>query len=167
MNHKPNLPDKILPGKNYSLWADLKLNGWILASWPAIFLGDLWLFNHGDCPLSLRVIIALIPLAMCLLWMWGVARWIRGMDELHRRITLEACLFAITGTFFVITAWQHLKHEGILKAVFRSSDSFPAHLALGFEKAGLTEYDFLYFLAIMLLFSFYLLGHFIFNRRYK
>ena len=167
MNNKPNIPQVVMPGKNYSLWADLKLNGWIFAAWPTIFGGDLWLYNHEDCPFMLRVIIALIPLAMCLLWMRNVARWIRGMDELHRRITLEACLFAITSTFFVITAWQHLKHMGILEAIFRSSHSFLGELARGFNLAGLTEYDFYYPLAVMLLLSFYLLGHTIFNRRYK
>jgi len=167
MNNKPNIPQVVLPGKNYSLLADMKINGWLFASWPIIFLSDLWLFNHEDCPLMLRVIIALIPLAMCLLWIRGVARWIRGMDELHRRITLEACLFAITWTFFVITAWQHLKHEGILEAIFRSSHSFLGELALGFNLAGLTEYDFYYPLAVSLLCSFFFLGHTIFNRHYK
>jgi hypothetical protein len=167
MNHKPNLPEKILPGKNYSLWADLKVNGWILATWPVIFGGDLWLFNHEDCPFTLRVIIALIPLAMCLLWFRGVARWIRGMDELHHRITLEACLFAVTWTFFVIAAWLQLKHMGILTAIFRSSHSLLGSLVRGFNLAGLTEYDFYYPLAAMLFSSFYLLGHTISSRRYQ
>jgi cation transport ATPase len=167
MNSKTNIPQVVMPGKNYSFWADMKVNGWIFASWPTIFWGDLWLYNHEDCPFMLRVIIALIPLAMCLLWIRGVARWIRGMDELHRRITLDACLFAITWTFFVITAWQHLKHKGILEAIFRSSHYFLGELALGFNLAGLTEYDFYYPLAVMLLLSFYFLGHTIFNRRYK
>jgi len=167
MNDKLNIPEEMVPGKNYSLWADIKVNGWILASWPVIFLGDLWLFVHENCTFLLRVIIALIPLAMCLLWIRGVVRWIRGMDEMHRRLTLEACLFAITWTFFVVTAWQHLKHEGILDAVFKTSHSSCENLVLGFNFAGLTEYDFCYPLTILLLFSFYFLGFTIFNRRYK
>ena len=167
MNNKPNLPEVMMPGKNYSLWADMKVNGWLMALWPTVFLGDLWLYNHEDCPFTLRVIMAVVPLAMCLLWIRSVARWIRGMDELHRRITLDACLFAITWTFFVITAWQHLKHEGILDAIFWSSHSFLGNLVLGFNQAGLTEYDFYYPLAVMLLVSFYFLGHTIFNRRFK
>ena len=167
MNNKPNLPEVMMPGKNYSLWVDMKVNGWLMALWPTIFLGDLWLFNHEGCPFMFRVIIALLPLAMCLLWMRNVARWIRGMDELHRRITLDACLFAITWTFFVITAWQHLKHEKILDALFQSSHSFLGRLVMGFDLAGLTEYNFYYALAIVLLVLFYFLGHFIINRRYK
>jgi hypothetical protein len=167
MNEKLNIPETILPGENYSLWADLKVNGWLLASWPIIFGGDLWLYMHQDCPFMLRAIVALIPLAMCLLWIRGVLRWMRGMDELHRRITLETCLFAITWTFFVIAAWQHLKHMGILVAIFRSPHFMLGKLVMGFDRAGLTEYDFYYPLAIVLLFAFYLLGHFIFNRRYK
>jgi hypothetical protein len=169
MNDKPNDPEVLITinPKRYSFWADMKVNGWLFASWPIIFGGDLWLYNHEDHPFVLRVIIALIPLAMILLWMRNVARWIRGMDELHRRITLDACLFAITGTFFVITAWQHLKHEGILGVIFRSSHSFFGNLVSGFNLAGLTEYDFYYPLAIMLLYSFFFLGHTIFTRRYK
>ncbi len=167
MNNKLNLPQEVMPGKNYSFLADMTINGWIIASGLANFVGDLWLFNHEDCPFVLRVIIALVPLSLCLLWMRNVTRWIRGMDELHRRVTLEACLFATTWTLFVFAAWQRFKHVGILEAIFRSSDSLPAHLALGFEKGGLTEYHFNYFLAVALLFSFYSLGHFIFNRRYR
>jgi hypothetical protein len=169
MNNKLNNPEEMitLNPRKYSFWTEMKVNGWILASWPTIFLGDLWLFNHEDCPSMLRVIIALIPLAMCLLWIRAVARWMRGMDELHRRITLEACLYAITWTFFVITALQHLKHEGILEAIFRSSHSFFGRLALGFNLAGLTEYDFCYPLAVTLLASFFYLGHYLFNRRYQ
>lgn len=173
MNNKPNDPEELvtLNPKKYSFWADMKVNGWLFASWPTIFLGDLWIFNHDDCPFMLRIIIALIPLAMCLLWIRNVARWIRGMDELQRRITLEACLFAITWTFFVITAWQHLKHEGILEAISRSSwifrDSILGKLVFGFDGAGLTEYDFYYPLAVTLLCSFFFLGYTIFNRRYK
>ena len=171
MNDKLNNPETLLPGKHYSLWADMKVNGWIFASWPIIFGGDLWIYNHEGCPFWLRVAIALVPLAMWLLWIRGLARWIRGMDELQRRITLEACLFAMTWTFFVIAAWQHLKHEGILEAMSRISrtfrDSIFGKLALGFDRGGLTEYDFYYPLALMLLGFLYVLGHFVISRRYK
>ncbi len=167
MNNKPNTPQEVMPGKNYSFLADMTINGWIIASGLANFAGDLWLFNHEDCPFIFRVIIALVPLSLCLLWMRNVARWIRGMDELHRRVTLEACLFAATWMLFVIAAWHRFKQAGLLEAIFRSSDSLPAHLALGFEAGGLTEYHFNYFLAVSLLFLFYALGHFIFIRRYK
>jgi hypothetical protein len=167
MSTKPNNPEVILPGKSYSLWADLKVNVWLLALWPTVFLGDLWLFNQEDSPFALRAVIALIPLALSLIWIRSVTRWIRGMDELHRRITQDACLFAITWTLFVMTAWQHLKHEQILDAVFLSSPSFLGRLVTGFNLAGLTEYDFYYAIVIILLAWFYFLGHFIFNRRYQ
>jgi hypothetical protein len=167
MNNKPNIPEVMMPGKNYSLWADLKVNGWLMALWPAVFGGDLWLFNHDDCSFMFRIVIALIPPVMCLLWIRSVTRWIRGMDELHRRITIDACLFAITWTFFVIATWLHLKHERILDAIFQSPHSFFWALALRFNQVGITEYDFYYPLALTLLVCFYFLGHFIFNRRYK
>jgi hypothetical protein len=114
------------------------------------------------------VIIALIPPAMWLLWIRNVTQWIRGMDELQRRITLEVQLFAITWTFFVFSTWQYLKHERILEVIFRSSHSFLGKLALGFNLGGnITEYNFYYPLAVVLFGSFLLLGRTIFNRRYK
>ena len=134
----------------------------------AIFMGDLWLFNHEDCPFILRVIIALVPPAMWLLWIRNVAQWIRGTDELQRRIILETYLFAIAWTLFVIAVLHHLKHEGILAVIFRSSRSFWGKMALGFNLGGnITEYDCLFPLSVMLFISFLILGYKIFNRRYK
>jgi hypothetical protein len=152
-----------------SFWTiPMRIDGWLIASMLAIFMGDLWLFNHEHCPFILRVIIALVPPAMWLLWIRNVAQWIRGTDELQRRIILETYLFAITWTLFVIAVLHHLKHEGILKVIFRSSHSFLGNLVLGFNLGGIiTEYDGLFPLSVMLFISFLILGYQIFNRRYK
>jgi hypothetical protein len=169
MNNKPNDPEELftLNPKKIS-WTPIKVDGWLIASMFAIVVGDLWLFNHENCPFILRVIIALVPPAMWLLWIRNVAQWVRGMDELQRRIILEVYLFAITWTFFVIATLQHLKHEGILKIIFRSHHSFLGTLALGFNLGGIiTEYDMYYPLAVMIFIPFLFLGHFIVNRRYK
>jgi hypothetical protein len=172
MTNKPNNPEEqftLNPKKpSFWTWTGIKVDGWLIASMFAIVDGDLWLFSHDDCPFILRVIITLIPPVMWLLWMRNVAQWICGMDELQRRLTLETYLFALTSTFFVIATLQHLKHEGILKAVFRSSHSFLGILASGFNLGGnITEYDMYYPLAVMLFISFLFLGHFVINRRYK
>ena len=179
MNKKPNIPEEVIFGtKQFSYRTDGKVNFWLLFAMVTGAANDL-LFHtnppygplhhcyYQDWPVVLRAVVELFPLLASLLWARSMARWIRGMDELHRRTTLEACLFAITWTFFVITAWQHLKHEGILEAIFRSSHYFLGELALGFNLAGLTEYDFYYPLAVTLLCFFFFLSHTIFNRRYK
>lgn len=169
-SNQPNDLEELLTlnPKKYSFWTDMQLSGWLTASMLAIVAGDLWLFNHEDCPFFLRVIIAMAPPAMWLLWIRNVAQWIRGLDELQRRIALEAHLFAIISACFVIATLRHLKHEGILKVIFRSSHSFLGKLALGFNLGGnITEYDGLFPLSVMLFITFLILGYKIFNRRYK
>lgn len=171
MNNKPNDLEEqfgLNPIKR-SFWTiSMKIDGWLIASMLAIVVGDLWLCNHENCPFTLRVIIALVPPAMWLLWIRNVAQWICGTDELQRRIILETYLFAITWTLFVIAVLHHLTHEGILAAIFRSPHSFFGVLALGFNLGGIvTEYDIYYPLAVVIFVSFLLLGHSIFNRRYK
>ena len=42
-----------------------------------------------EAEVPLRAAIALIPLIASLLYVRGTARWVRGMDELHRRVALE------------------------------------------------------------------------------
>jgi len=157
MNNKLNVPDEVIPGRNYSFWADMKVNSWLLVAALATVAGDKWFYHHKDCPFWLRVIIALMPLPASLLWVRSIARWISGMDELHRRITLEVALFATTWTIIVIAVWLRLQQAGILEAIFGQT-------AVRFEKGSLTGY---YALTLAPLFFFYFLGHSIFNRRYK
>ena len=41
MNNKLNTPQEVMPGKSYSFWADMKVNGWVIVAaliWgPATF----------------------------------------------------------------------------------------------------------------------------------
>ena len=50
--------------------------------------------HHKDWPILLPIIVALLPLAASLLYIRDILRWIRGMDELHRQITLASFGFA-------------------------------------------------------------------------
>ena len=156
MNSKPNIPEEVIPGRNYSFWADLKVNGWMLVAMLSTGAGDLWLHQYKDVPFSLRLAITLFPLPAGLLWARDVVRWMRSMDELHRRITLEACLFATGSTLFVITAWERFRQAGILESVFQPS-------RLHFEQINFAENV----LTLGLVYFFYFLGHAILNRRYK
>jgi len=85
MNSKPNLPEEIEPGRDYSFRTDLRVNAW---SWVAVltsFAGEVLLLpHHKDWPVVLRAVIALVPLMASLLWVRSIARWMHGMDELHR-----------------------------------------------------------------------------------
>jgi len=70
------------------------------------------------------------------------------MDELQRRIQLEACLFATTGTVFIATVLSLLQGVGILQ-------SLRLQHGLGWEGT---------FAAIIV---FYVLGNMVINRRYR
>lgn len=145
---KPNLPEEVQPGRQYSFRADLKANAWM---WVAIAVsagGDLFLHQQiSRLPTTWRILIALIPFLAIALWVRSLAQWISGMDELHRRITVAASLFATSATLLLITLWN------ALVAVLR--DSKPA------GDIGTV------WLLLWLMSVFYLVGRGIFNRRYR
>jgi hypothetical protein len=93
--------------------------------------------------------IALIP------FYFDAARWIRGMDELQRRITLELLLFSVSASFCFFVAWLCLAEEGFFNAVF--GRPFWNHT---WQISSVAH-------ACVLLGGFYGLGFLIFKRRYK
>lgn len=145
---KPNLPEEVQPGKQYSFRADLKANAWM---WVAIAIsagGDLFLPQQiSRLPTTWRILIALIPFVAIALWVRSLAQWISGMDELHRRITVAASLFATSATLFLVTLWNTL--------VAVSAGSRPA------GDIGTV------WLLLWLLTVFYLVGNGIFTHRYR
>ncbi len=155
MNEKPNLPEEIMFGPAYSLRANLKANTWAFVAMLLSLAGDVLLAQHNDWGAVPRVIIAMMPLLISLLWVRSFVRWIHGMDEMHRRMTLEACLFATVVTLFVVTAWHLLDQAG-----FFQPGVLPARLHLGrhFHTASFP---------ISLVLAFYFLGYVRINRRYQ
>src|SRR5437762_1592709 len=114
--NKPILPEAVMPGKHYSFGADMRLNAWAFVAVMLSFLAHMLLPSHKDWNLALRAIIALAPLVPSLLYVRSIARWIGGMDELQRRLQLEACLFATTAMVFTTTAFDLLEGVGILQS---------------------------------------------------
>lgn len=147
MNNKPNIPEELAPGKYYSIRTELKVNGWCWVAVLTSFVNEAILLpHHMDWPVALRAVIALIPWAASLLWVRSVAGWIRGMDELHRRITLAACLFAAIATLFVVVGFHLLVVAGVFSPKFQATTGF---------------------VIIWLVVCFYILGQSVFNRRFK
>ena len=139
--------ESVQPGRNYSVRADMKLNGWALVAVALAFASRIVVRHHPELGMWLRAPIALSPLLPSLLYVRSVARWIRGMDELQQRIQLGACLFATTGTIFIVLAYNLLLAQGI---------------RLSRLPHGLDWED--TFASVILL---YMLGNAIINRRYK
>jgi hypothetical protein len=108
--NEPHHPDEIWLGKEaYSLRRDWKVNGWLLVGALISGASDI-VFPHAvqDWPLALRAVIAVAPFLAILIWARSLAAWVRGMDELHRRIVQAAILSATASVFFFVTLWQRL-----------------------------------------------------------
>jgi hypothetical protein len=158
MSTKPNLPDEIWLGKEeYSLRTDWKVNCWLFLATIVSCVSDI-LFpgQFQQWPVALRALVALIPFLAVLLWARSLARWIRGMDELHRRITTSAVLFTVSATFFVVMLWHRMDRAGVFQALFPGGRNPDATWDIG--SVGH---------AFLLMTFFYFLGWRIFNRRYQ
>jgi hypothetical protein len=128
MNNKPNDPEVLLAFKKNSQWADAKVftkvNYWLcicLATGAAnglLFhtivppIDGVLRENFLTWPVGIRIIIESVPLLAGLLWARSMARFIRGMDELHRRITIEAWLIAALTTLGFLSIWPMLDAPG-------------------------------------------------------
>lgn len=120
MNEKLNVPEEIGWGACYSWRGSFKAGaGWMMM----VFLTDVpgaWLIaHHKGWPLVLRITIAMLPLVASLLYVRGVVRWIRGMDELHRQITVAGFGFAAVAYLFLSAAWSLVvDRAGVFEDVF-------------------------------------------------
>ena len=120
---KPNVPNELWLGqKEYSAWTDWKVNGWLFVATLMSGASDI-MFPHvvKGWAVPLRGLVALAPFLALMLWMRNLARWIRGMDELHRRITLAAVLCAVSASFFLVVLWHRLDQAGVFQALFPST----------------------------------------------
>ena len=112
--------------------------------------------HHNDWPLALRAIIALLPLIATSLYVRSIVRWVRGMDELHRRIALEAFLFPTVTYLFLTAAWFLLNQAGVWDAIAQT-------MSLHLERMPFSNCTFI----ICLTYVFFGVGNSILNRRYQ
>ena len=119
MNTKPNLPNEIFWGKEYSWRVDRKVNFWLCLATVISGLTDILFARFvSHWPLGVRVGIVLAQFFALALWAHSMTRWIRGMDEMHRRITTSVALIATGATFFFMMLWHGLNRVGFFDAVF-------------------------------------------------
>ena len=85
-----------------------------LAAATLTYLISLWLLkHHSDWSPAVRVAITLVPLLPGILYLRTLLKSFWQMDELQRRIQIEAFGFALVGTLVVMTAVNIFKAEGI------------------------------------------------------
>jgi hypothetical protein len=182
MISKPNDPEECINLKKASLGTDTKVNYWFFIA-VVVGLANAILFHPIGPPLDgvlredfltwpvgIRLIIESVPLLAGLLWARSWVRFIRGMDELHRRITIEAWLFSALATIGFISIWPMLDAAGISGSVyyathfheeFTDKPHFFPVLWLLLDKPPSI------FRILWLLYAFFIPGYFILIRRYK
>jgi hypothetical protein len=85
-----------------------------LAAATLVYLISLWLLkHHADWSPAARVAITLAPLLPGILYLRSLLKSFWQMDELQRRIQIEALGFALVGTLVVMTAMNIFTAEGI------------------------------------------------------
>ena len=145
---KPNLMESVQPcSGQYSLKKDLRLNAWCAVA-AVVYIAMLFLLKrHPEWSPLTRGLLTLTPMIPGLLYVRTCLRFIRGMDELQRRIQLEAWLFAFLGTLIIGTIVNTLNANGV---------------SLGELKHGLSLWG-----TFTLIFVLWLVGTAIANRRYR
>lgn len=97
-----------------------------LAAATFIYLVSLWLLkHHSDWSPAARIAVTLAPLLPGIFYLRALLRSFWQMDELQRRIQIEALGFALAGTVIVLTTVNVFAAEG-LKLV-----NYPQGLGIG------------------------------------
>lgn len=91
----------------------VKLNAWAPVAVLAAFVSRLWLKSPELTGLP-RIAVALLPLLPGLLYARAIWRWARGLDEMQRRIQLEALCFATLAMLFFALAADLLRAAGFV-----------------------------------------------------
>ena len=147
--NKPNLLESVLQpcSDHYSLKKDLRLNAWMLVATAVYVAISVLLKRHPEWSPLTRGLLNLTPMIPGVLYVRTCLRFIRGMDELQRRIQLEAWLFAALGSLIIGAVINTLNDSGV---------------SLGDLKHGLSLGG-----TFALTFVLWLVGTAISNRRYK
>jgi hypothetical protein len=90
-----------------------KLLAWFVVAALVAIASDFLLRDHPEWTPALRAACALSPIVPCALYARSYARFVRGMDELQRRIQAESRLIGCLGTLFVVTAIHVLNLHGV------------------------------------------------------
>lgn len=97
-----------------SVRESLKLNAWAGVAVMAAFVSRLLLRESAGLTGAGRLAAALLPLLPGLLYVRALWRWMRGLDEMQRRLQLEAVCFAALAMLLLALTADLLKLGGFL-----------------------------------------------------
>ncbi len=111
---KPNIMESVEPGSGlYSPRADLRLNVWLLVATVTHVAVQFLIKRQTEWSPLAGGVLALAPLIPGLLYVRSWMRFIRGLDELQRRIQLESFLFAAMATVVMGAVVSSLNDRGV------------------------------------------------------
>ena len=85
-----------------------------LALLTAVFMiGSSLVSARADSSLALRVVLAIVPLVPAAALAWVIVRAVQQLDEMHRKIHLDAMTGAFVATAFVAIGYGQLQHAHI------------------------------------------------------
>jgi len=94
-------------GKRY-----LRISGGSMAAYTAIVPISIWMLRgHEHTPLGYSI--AFLPIIPSIFAMFGFMRMFRGLDELQRRIQLEAVAFSFLATCLITLTWAFQQNAGL------------------------------------------------------
>lgn len=145
---KPNTIESVLPlSGEYSCKKDTRLSVWLFVAIVTYVAVLLLLKYHPEWSPLTRGLLTLAPMIPGALYVRSWLRFIRGMDEMQRRIQLDAWLFASLWTLVITIVVNTLNANGV---------------ALGDLKHGMSLWG-----AFSLVFVLWLVGTAIARRRYQ
>lgn len=152
MNEKPNIPEEI--DKTSKSGAHLF---WLLflADVPASYL----VHHYKDWPMIAKLLISLLPFLVAAFYIRALVRWIRGMDEMHRQLTVSAFAFAMVIYMGMSGLWSLMTRDGIMEQMF--------HWWSRLGPVDRTPFTDLWFMAAMIYILFKIIYTQIFNRRFN
>ena len=68
---------------------------------------------HGHEHTALGYAVAFLPIIPSAFALWAFLRFFRGLDELQRRIQLEAVAFSFLATCFITLTWAFQQNAGL------------------------------------------------------
>jgi hypothetical protein len=157
MNSKSHIPDELIMfNRQFSLRVAWSVCRWWFLAFLISTLFDVVFWQEvKQWTLGWQVMIIFGEFFAILLFIFDVVKWVRGMDELQRRITLAAFLFSVSASFIFFLLWLRLERAGFFNAIFG-----PPVINGTWGISSLAH-------ACTLLGGFYGVGFLIFKRRYK
>ena len=94
-------------GKRY-----LRISGGSMAAYTAIVPISIWMLRgHEHTPLGYSI--AFLPVIPSIFARFGFMRMFRGLDQLQRRIQLEAVAFSFLATCLITLTWAFQQNAGL------------------------------------------------------